>query len=96
MVWNESHTLAGMKMTLHIDSELLERVMAATGATSKTMAIDLALREIDRKAKLTRLASEGLGMGPDELREAIAPEYDLVELRRRETPVNYGRKPRTR
>ena len=32
-----------MKMTMHIDDGLLERVMAATGAKSKTMAIDLAV-----------------------------------------------------
>ena len=83
-------------MTLHIDSELLERVMAATGATSKTMAVDLALREMDRKAKLLKLASEGLGLSPLELHDAIDPAYDLAELRRRETPVTYGRKPRSR
>jgi Arc/MetJ family transcription regulator len=85
-----------MKMTLHIDSELLERVMIATGATSKTMAVDLALREMDRKAKLVKLASQGLGLGPDELKDAIDPAYDLAELRRRETPVTYGRKSRSR
>ena len=83
-------------MTLHIDSELLERVMAATGASSKTMAIDLALREMDRKAKLMKLTSEGLGLSPDELRDAIDPEYDLMDLRRRENPVIYGRKSRSR
>ena len=85
-----------MKMTLHIDDELLARVMAATGADSKTKAIDLALREVDRRSRLTRLASEGLGLGPDELKESVDPAYDLDALRRRETPVSYGRKPRSR
>lgn len=85
-----------MKMTLHIDDELLARVMAATGAESKTKAIDLALREVDRKATLVRLAREGLGLTPDELKDAVDPAYDLDEMRRRETPVNYGRKSRSR
>lgn len=85
-----------MKMTLHIDDALLDRVMAATGANTKTMAIDLALREMDRKAILVKLTSEGLGMEPDALRDAIDPAYDLEALRRHETPVSYGRKPRSR
>ena len=85
-----------MKMTMHIDDVLLERVMAATGASSKTKAIDLALREMDRRHALTKLASEGLGLSPAELKETVDPAYDLDEARRRETPVNYGRKPRSR
>ncbi len=86
----------GMKMTLHIDEGLLARVMEATGTTSKTKAIDLALREMDRKAKLMNLSAAGLGMGPDELKDALDPAYNLEELRRRETPVTYGRKPSSR
>jgi Arc/MetJ family transcription regulator len=85
-----------MKMTMHIDDELLARVMEATGATSKTKAIDLALREMDRKAKLMSLSAAGLGMGPDELKDAIDPAYDLEARRHSETPITYGRKPRTR
>lgn len=85
-----------MKMTLHIDEELLARVMEATGTTSKTKAIDLALREMDRKAKLVSLSSAGLGLGPDELKDAIDPAYNLEALRRSEAPVTYGRKPRSR
>ena len=81
-----------MKMTLNIDDDLLDRVMKATGASSKTAAIDLALREVDRKATLVKIASEGLGLSSDALKEAIDPAYDLDELRRRETPVTYGRK----
>jgi Arc/MetJ family transcription regulator len=85
-----------MKMTMHIDDGLLARVMAATGATSKTHAIDLALREMDRRAKLVKLCEAGLGLTPDELKDAVDPTYDLDEMRRHETPVTYGRKPRSR
>ena len=85
-----------MKMTMHIDDGLLERVMAATGAKSKTMAIDLALREMDRRHTLAKLASEGLGLTPAELKETVDPAYDLEEMRRSDMPAKYGRKPRSR
>ncbi len=85
-----------MKMTMYIDDALLARVMEATGATSKTKAIDLALREMDRRAKLGKLSEAGLGLAPDELRDAVDPAYNLEEMRRRETPTAYGRKPRAR
>ena len=85
-----------MKMTLHIDDDLLDRVMTSTGASSKTMAVDLALREMDRRCKLSKLASEGLGLGPNELRDAVDPAYDLPAMRKSERPFTYGRKPRAR
>jgi Arc/MetJ family transcription regulator len=80
-----------MKMTLHIDDGLLDRVMAATGAASKTAAVDLALREIDRRSELKRLATKGLGLSAAELREAFDPNYDLNAMRKTETRVKYGR-----
>lgn len=81
---------------MHIDDDLLRRVMAATGTDSKTRAIDLALREMDRRATLSKLTYEGLGLTADELKETIDPVYDLGEMRKKETPVRYGRKPRSR
>ena len=85
-----------MKMTMFIDDGLLARVMEATGTNSKTKAVDLALREMDRKAKLIKLSAAGLGMTPEELKDAVDPAYNLEEMRRRETTVNYGRKRRSR
>jgi Arc/MetJ family transcription regulator len=85
-----------MKMTMYIDDALLARVMEATGTTSKTKAVDLALREMDRRATLLSLCSEGLGLGADELKETVDPAFNLEEMRRRETPLSYGRKPRAR
>ena len=85
-----------MKMTLYIDDELLGRVMEATGATSKTKAVDLALREIDRRAKLVKLSSAGLGLTADELKDAVDPRYDLQVMRNQERPVTYARKPPAR
>jgi Arc/MetJ family transcription regulator len=85
-----------MKMTMYIDDALLARVMDAAGTSSKTKAVDLALREMDRRATLLKISSEGLGLGPDELKETVDPAYGLEEMRRRETPVSYGRKPGSR
>lgn len=86
-----------MKMTMHIDDELLARVMDATGAESKTKAIDLALREIDRRVKLTELASKGLGLTASELKESFDPaSYPETSYALAEKPVTYGRKPRSR
>ncbi len=85
-----------MKITLHVDDDLLSRVMRATGAGTKTKAIDLALREMDRRAMLVNMASEGLGLSGDELRDSVDPNYDLDAVRRLENPITYGRKPRSR
>ena len=81
---------------MFIDDGLLARVMEATGTTSKTRAVDLALREMDRRAKLAKLAAAGLGMEADELKEAVDPAYSLQKMRQTEMPVNYGRKSRPR
>ena len=75
---------------------LLERVMAATGIESKTRAVDMALREMDRRAELKRLTSEGLGLSPDELKELYDPASERPEPIVSAKPVDYGRKPRSR
>ena len=85
-----------MKMTMHIDDKLLARVMVATGTTSKTKAIDLALREMDRRATLMKLSAAGLRLSAEELKDALDPAYNLEEMRRRETPTRYERKPHSR
>ena len=84
-------------MTMHVDEAILKRVMKATGVTSKTKAVDLALRELDRRAELTRLAREGLGMTAEELKKAFDSGSDPdVTLRCSEKHLSYGRKPRPR
>ena len=49
-------------MTLGMDDAVLDQVMAATGAKTMTLAIEHALREIDPRTILFRVASEGLGL----------------------------------
>ena len=62
-----------MKMTMHIDEEVLDRVMKITGAKTKTAAVEIALKEMARRHKMKELFSQGLGLTPDELRAEFAP-----------------------
>ena len=79
-----------MKMTMHIDDALLESVMEEYGFESKTDAVNTALREMNRRGKLRKLLSEGLGLTEDELRASVAPDYDVLSLRVAETAAPYG------
>jgi Arc/MetJ family transcription regulator len=87
---------ASMKMTLNIDDGLLDRVMAFTGAKTKTEAIDVALREMDRRARLIEVLGRDHGMTSEDWRNAFEPGYDVTALRAAEQPSTYGRKPRSR
>ena len=81
-----------MKMTMHIDEELLKRVMEHHEFESKTAAVDFALREIDRKARLRAYAKTGLGFTAEELKAGVYADYDVVALRAAETPAKNGKK----
>ncbi|HLP06599.1 MAG TPA: type II toxin-antitoxin system VapB family antitoxin [Opitutaceae bacterium] len=56
-----------MKMTMHIDEDVLAQVMELTGAKTKTQAVELALTEMARRHKQKKLFSRGLDATPDEL-----------------------------
>ena len=84
-----------MKMTMHIDEELLDRVIAAHGFASKTEAVEMALREMDRKHRLKEFIKRGLGWTKEELANAVDPDYDVMALRAAEIPPKYGKR-RTR
>jgi Arc/MetJ family transcription regulator len=86
------HTEYGMKMTMHIDEKLLDEVIERFGCASKTEAVDFALREVVRKAKLKELGRTGLGLTPDELGNAVYPGYDVISLRAAEAPAKYGKR----
>jgi Arc/MetJ family transcription regulator len=73
-VWQGSHTvILIMKMTMHIDEDVLDRVMKITGAKTKTDAVEIALTEMARRHKLKELFNAGLGLTPDELKASFAP-----------------------
>ncbi len=75
-----------MKMTMHIDEELLDRVIKVTGAASKTEAVSIALKEMDRKIRLAEFGKKGLGLTKAEIRAAVA-EDDTMFLRVAEEPA---------
>jgi Arc/MetJ family transcription regulator len=81
-----------MKMTMHIDEQLLDRVIAAYGFSSKTEAVEAALREMDRRARLSHYRKKGLGLSAEELKEAVDPSYDVLAMRVAETKTHYGQK----
>lgn len=96
-----------MKLTMHIDEALLARVMKANDITSKTGAVDFALREVDRRSTLRRLAETNLGLTEKEILHAFDDRYNVIELRAAETPgensklperkpITYAKKPRSR
>jgi Arc/MetJ family transcription regulator len=60
-------------MTMHIDEEVLERVMKITGARTKTAAVEMALTEMARRHKMKELFSAGLGLSAEELKNAVDP-----------------------
>lgn len=79
-----------MKMTMHIDDALLESVIRLTGASSKTEAVHMALREMDRKARLAAYGQSGLGLTPAELMDAVEPGYDILSARVADGGVEEG------
>lgn len=82
-----------MKITLNVDKDLLERVVTITDASTKTKAIDYALREIDRRARLVEVLAEGTRATSEELKEMFDPASDPMALRVAEAPASsYGKK----
>ena len=81
-----------MKMTMHIDEDLLDRVMKRFACASKTEAVEMALKEMDRKARFRDLVKSGLGFSPEELKNALDPDYEIPAMRVAEHLPAYGSK----
>ena len=90
-VWYACHTLAGMKMTMHIDEDVLDEVMRLTGAASKTKAVALALNEMARKSRLKAILSKGSGVAAGQLDQVYDPK-SLAVYRTAEDQAPYGRR----
>jgi len=69
---------------------LLEPVIKAYGCDSKNEAIDFGLREMDRKVRFREVVKAGMGMPPEELADAVDPNYDIPATRVAETPSKYN------
>lgn len=79
-----------MKITLNVDDALLDRVVKTTGSKTKTAAIDYALREVDRRARLTEVLGKGTGLRGKELANMFDPASDPNTLRAAEDPAKYN------
>ncbi|MCB1235748.1 MAG: type II toxin-antitoxin system VapB family antitoxin [Verrucomicrobiae bacterium] len=79
-----------MKMTMHIDEDLLDEVIREYGFASKTEAVERSLREMCRRSRLRRFLSEGLGLTPEEMIASTDPNYDPQTLRVAEPSPPYG------
>lgn len=83
-----------MKMTMHIDEEVLDRVMKVTGAKTKREAVEIALNEMARRHKMKELFSAGLGLTPEQLKAEFAPspadDFDRPALHVAESKPPYG------
>jgi hypothetical protein len=85
-----------MKMTMHIDEGVLAEVMELTGIPSKTEAVRVALEQMAKRCKFARVAREGLGLTPDELKGLLDPASAAMSLGEPVTKAPYGLKKRSR
>ncbi len=69
-----------MKMTMHIDEAILADVMELTGVSSKTEAVQVALRDLARRHRQRRILREGLGLSPAQWDAESQPSpSDLID-----------------
>jgi Arc/MetJ family transcription regulator len=85
-----------MKITLNVDPVLLRRAQQIAGTTSKTTAIDLALRDFVQRGSLLAALDDAQKLSPEQWSAAVDPNYDLMPMRVAETASTYGGKTRPR
>lgn len=82
-------------MTMHINEEVLDRVMRITGAKTKTAAVEIALTEMARRHRMKELFAAGLGLTPAELKAAFdptsLPEVSAAVPHAAEAEATYGK-----
>jgi hypothetical protein len=75
-----------VKTTVELDEMKLLRIMALTGLKTRKAAIDYALTQAERTAKLTKLFARPWTR--QELEAALEPGYDLEALRDQDKPAH--------
>lgn len=70
----QPYLAAAMKMTMHIDEDVLAQVMEITGAKTKTRAVEIALAEMARRHKQRKLFRAGLQLTPAQWDAEAAPK----------------------
>ncbi len=81
-----------MKMTMHIDEDVLDDVVKITGVESKTKAVEFALTEMVRRHRLKELGRKGLGLTSEELKTAWEDPFAKESLRVAEESPKHARK----
>jgi len=76
--------ISRMKTTIDIDEAKLKRVMQVAGLKTRKAAVDYALTEAERAARLKKLLT--CAVRETEYKSAVDPKYDVVAMRNRETP----------
>jgi hypothetical protein len=84
---NGQHTriIIRVKTTVELDEQKLLRVMELTGLKTRKEAIDYALSQAERAAKIAKLFARPR-RSKDELKNLLDPKYDLMTLREQEKP----------
>jgi Arc/MetJ family transcription regulator len=72
------------KTTIELDEEKLFRVMELTGIRTRKEAVDYALIQAERAAKLAKLLAKS--WTKEDLESALDPTYNLLALRRKDRP----------
>ncbi len=73
-----------MKTTIELDESKLKRVMKLTGIKTRKKAIEFALSEAERIAKINKLFSQPFFQ--DIKGDIVDPDYDPINLRNLEKP----------
>jgi Arc/MetJ family transcription regulator len=71
-----------MKTTIDLDEAKLLRVMRLTGIKTRKEAIDFALNEAERAARIRAFLSKPFYVGSSS--DPVAPDYDVLKLRKME------------
>jgi hypothetical protein len=74
-----------VKTTVELDKEKLLRVMQLTGLKTRKEAIDYALSQAERAAKIAKLFARPR-RSKEELKNLLDPKYDLMTQREQEKP----------
>lgn len=81
-----------MKMTMHIDEDVLAEVIKITGVSSKTRAVEVALTNMVRRHRLKELGRKGLGLTSAELKNVWEDASEEPSLKVADEPPKYARK----
>ena len=83
--WAITRIVIRVKTTVELDEQKLLRVMELTGLKTRKEAIDYALSQAERAAKIAKLLGRPR-RSKEELKNLLDPKYDLMTLREQEKP----------